>query len=261
MKNNTRPYQQKSLFSKFSGVIIIGLLSFSTNAFAYYNAFSASEAPYISGSASDQLPWQGENFESYLNGQTLECSNSKASIAHFDVTSGCLSVKDAGSWRRGWTNNSSFRVVAIGQDASNREIKWTNQTVEYRGYIKNWHSGNIPNWSGLHAFARYRDSDNLYVASIRYDGKATIKRKWKGKYTTLVQTKIDNTSGDYLDENGKLMTGKWYRITFSVIGNELKLYLDGKLVLSTTNGTFSWGTMGIRTDKAATYIDNWKLFY
>lgn len=250
------------LFHKILSIVLLGcLLLLSTNVFSFYAAFPIDQAPYRHGSASDALNWQGENFEYYPNEQLLACSNTEASITHFAVTSGCLSVRDLASWRRGWIDDDSFRAVAIGRDATGKKIQWTDQMIEYRGYIQNWHSGNLANRSGLHAFARYNDSDNLYLASVRYDGKVTIKRKWQGVYTTLAQTQLNNMGRAYLDENGKLITGQWYRISFSAMGDVLKLYLDGRLVLATKNDTFSQGTIGIRTDKASAYIDDWKLLY
>jgi hypothetical protein len=99
------------------------------------------------------------------------------------------------------------------------------------------------------------------VASIRYDGVATIKRKWKGVYTTLAESRLNNEFREYLDTNGKLSPGKWYQIKFSAIGKNLKLYLDGELLLSASSDTFSWGTTGIRIDNSSTYIDEWKLLY
>lgn len=227
-----------------------------------YDAFPPSDGPYVSGPASAELSWSGEDFESYHNGATLECSSNKQAASHIDVTSGCLVSKYAGEWRRGWTADSVFRAVAIGRDSTGREIKWTNQTNEFRAYIDSWHNnGNIPDWSGIHAFARYRTSDDLYVASIRYDGLVTIKRKWNGDYTTLAQATLNNELGEYLDHNGKLATRRWYRVKFSAIGNELKLYLDNRLLLTASSGTFSWGTTGIRIDNASTYLDDWKLPY
>jgi hypothetical protein len=232
------------------------------SSFAFYDAFPISDGPYISGPASSTLSWSGENFESYADGSLLECAANRYSLSHIDVTSGCLLAKYAGQWKRGWTESPVFRAVTIGRHSDGREIKWTNQTTEYRAYIKTWHNnGNIPDWSGLHAFVRYRTSDDLYVASVRYDGVVTIKRKWNGVYTTLAESRLNNEFEEYLDENGKLATGKWYQLKFSAIGNVFSLYLDGTLLLSTTSDTFSWGTTGIRIDNSNTWIDEWKLIY
>ena len=69
----------------------IGLLSafiLSSNfSVAFYDAFPSSDGPYTSGPASDALNWPGENFESYADGNLLECSSNIQSLPHLDVTS------------------------------------------------------------------------------------------------------------------------------------------------------------------------------
>lgn len=243
-----------------NGIVITSLLITTMaagHAQAYYDAFPTVEGPYVSGAASITLPWSGEDFESYTNGTTIETSTNKSMRSHLDVTSGTLESKYAGTWRRGWTDDYNFRAVAIGRDAQDREIKWTDQVAEYRGYIADWQAS-APDWAGMHLFARYRTSDDLYVGSIRHDGKATIKRKWNGTYTTLAWTYLP---ASYLDESDILKTDQWYRLRFSAIGNQLELSLDGTSLLSTTSGTFSWGTTGMRTDYADIYLDDWKLIY
>ena len=242
--------------------LLVTLVLSSNFSFAFYDAFPDGEGPYVSGPSSAALNWSGENFESYADDSIVECSSNRYALTHIDVTSGCLLSKYAGTWKRGWTDSDVFRAVAIGKDSDGREIKWTDQTTEYRAYIKSWHNnGDIPAWSGLHAFVRYRTSDDLYVASIRYDGVVTIKRKWNGVYTTLAEFRLNNQFKQYLDANGKLAIGQWYQIRFSALGNQLSFYLDGDLLLSASNNTFSWGTTGIRIDNSDTYIDEWKLIY
>lgn len=240
---------------QYATVAVVGLTAASAQ--GYYDAFPASEGPYVSGPASTSLPWPGEDFESYTNGSVVETSTNKSAQSHLDVTSGTLESKYAGSWRRGWTDDHNFRAVAIGYDSQGREIKWTDQVAEYRGYISAWQD-DAPDWAGMHLFARYRTSDDLYVASIRKDGLATIKRKWNGSYTTLAQTSLPSS---VLDGNGELKTGDWHWLKFSAIGNDLELFVDDTSVLSTTSGTFSWGTTGIRTDYADIYLDDWSLIY
>jgi hypothetical protein len=251
---------KETVMARRNGIKVAALLIacvIGGRASAYYDAFPSAEGPYVSGPASTTLPWSGENFESYTNGAVIETSTNKSAQPHLDVTSGTLESKYAGTWRRGWTDDYNFRAVAIGRDAQGREIKWTDQVAEYRGYIDAWQTS-APDWAGLHLFARYRTSDDLYVSSIRRDGLATIKRKWNGSYTTLAQTTLP---GSYLDGNGVLLTDQWYRLRFSAIGSNLELSLDGTSLLTATSGTFSWGTTGMRIDYADTYIDDWKLIY
>ncbi|WP_158259675.1 hypothetical protein [Photobacterium sp. GB-50] len=244
----------------FSYIGTFCLITASNSATAFYDAYPESEGPYISGSASENFTWSGEDFSSYPNSQQLECSNNKSAIDHFDVTSGCLQSKSVDSGKLGWTNDKVFRVVAIGKDSNGNEIKYTDQTNQYRAYIKAWkNSGTIPAWSGLHAFARYQTSDDLYVGSIRYDGNVTIKVKYQGSYTTLAQTKLSNGVKNYLNTEGKLAAGQWYDIHFSVVGNKLTLALDGVELLSVNNDLLTEGTIGIRTDNLSAYLDDWQL--
>lgn len=64
-----------------------------------------------------------------------------------------------------------------------------------------------------------------------------IKRKLDGSYTTLAEVRKSRPT-----------TGAWHRLRFDAIGNRLDVYIDGTKVLTATDGTFSWGTAGIRTD-------------
>lgn len=224
-----------------------------------YDAFPDSEAPFVSYAVSPPTDnWAGEDFESYTNGEIIECSSDKTAQDHLDVTSGCLKSKYAGNWRRGYTDDRVFRMVTISRDDDDREIKWTDQTISYRAYITEFQDDlpddPIPDWAGLHVFFRYRTSDDLYVASIRYDGKATIKKKHNGIYTTLAWMNLDDS---FLDSNtGKLKTQQWYQLKATADGSTLKFKLDGTEILSATSGTFSWGTTGIRTDYVSTYLDD-----
>ncbi|GAD31622.1 putative chitinase domain protein [Photobacterium leiognathi lrivu.4.1] len=250
-------FRVKNIFNYIGSLC---LLTSSSSAAAFYDAYPESEGPYISGPASENLQWLGEDFSSYIDVQQLECSNNKNAIDHFDVTSGCLQAKYVDSWKLGWTDDKVFRVVAIGKDSNGSEIKYTDQTNQYRAFIKTWkNSGSIPAWSGLHAFARYQTSDDLYVGSIRYDGNVTIKVKYQGAYTTLAQTKLTNGVKNYLNTQGKLAAGQWYDIHFSVVGNKLTLALDGVELLSVNNDLLTEGTIGIRTDNLSAYLDDWQL--
>jgi hypothetical protein len=40
---------------------------------------------------------------------------------------------------------------------------------------------------------------------------------------------------------------QWYTLTFVAIGNHLEFSIDGVPQLAASDGTFSWGTAGIRT--------------
>lgn len=191
---------------------------------------------------------EGEDFESYADGALIETSSNKSLRSHLDVTSGSLYEKYVGSYRRGWTTIYNFRVLAVGLSGGKR-IRWTNMTASYRGYLWAWHP-TASTTNGLHIFARYQTENDLYVASLRFDGLVTIKKKHCGNYTTLA-------SKTY----GKPVLKTWYTLQFSTIGTTLTFKIDGQVVLTAKDDTFSWGTTGIRTDYADVYFDDWKLLY
>jgi hypothetical protein len=206
------------------------------------------------------LPWQTpagnafEGFETYTNNSVIEADSNKSQQSHLEVTSGTLTSKYVGTsqYRRGKTDTYNFRMLLQGLSNGQR-IKWTSQAVESRFYIDSWQSTS-QNWQGVHLFARYRTENDLYVASLREDGTVVIKRKLCGVYSEppLATGVLKDADGNPRPFNTK----QWYTLTFSAIGNQLKFYVDDVLQLSATDGAFSWGTMGIRTDYANVYFDD-----
>ncbi len=74
--------------------------------------------------------------------------------------------------------------------------KWKNYAQQVFFKINNINKSASPNRNesnGLFLMNRAKDSNNLYYAGIRIDGKAVIKKKIKGKYHTLAIKKIFNS--------------------------------------------------------------------
>jgi hypothetical protein len=216
---------------------------------------------YPSGS-SELYPWQTpvgnafEGFESYVNGALIESSANKNKQNHIEVTSGALYSKYVGSslYRRAKTEDKNFRMLIKGLSNGLR-VKWTDQAIESRFYIDAWQTTD-EEWQGVHLFARYRTENDLYVASLRKDGSVLMQKKQCGDYTRLA-------SGQFLDQNGNprpFNLKQWYTLTFAAIGNHLEFSINGLPQLSVTDGTFSWGTAGIRTDFVTVYLDDIILF-
>lgn len=233
-----------------------------------YSPYAAAGS-YPSGTV-DELPWRGiyrggdghaypaglEDFRGY--GPTLpvtvECASAKGRRDHVDVTAGCLRAVRTGDgqYKRGQvdaTSDGYFRALALGYlEGDDQVVKWTDQTVDYRFHHdgRTGASGN----PGFKAFVRYRSEDDLYVASWRFDGVVQIQRKLCGEYTTLA-----------MRVRAAPARGEWHRLRFEAIGDRLRLFLDGDLVLSATSETFSWGTAGIRIDSAdGALIDDWRVY-
>jgi hypothetical protein len=190
-----------------------------------------------------------EDMRGYTLPATVECSSSKSTRSHLDVTAGCLKAVAVGSYSRGQiqsTSDGAFRVVALPFAGSETNpMKWTDQSNEFRFYYTSTSGPGVD--PGFKAFVRYRSENDLYVASWRMDGKVNIKKKQAGTYKTLAEITMPKPSA-----------GAWHRIRFDAIGTRLELYLDGTKVLSATDSAFSWGTAGIRTDAmTGAYLDEW----
>jgi hypothetical protein len=219
-----------------------------------------------------QYPWRGKIASSgtvpYPNGledfrgygtnlpNEVECGADKYRRSHLDVTAGCLRAvaTGGGAYTRGHieqTSDGYFRTLALAYSPAEQTlpVKWTDQAIEYR-FLHGGRTGSSGN-PGFKAFVRYRSEDDLYVASWRFDGVVQIQRKQCGVYTALaVRTGYPPPSANV-----------WHSLRFQAVGSELKLWLDGKLVLTTSASAFAWGTAGIRIDSAnGTYLDDWRVF-
>lgn len=204
------------------------------------------DSQYIICTSASSCPWAGESFETYADGALVECSSDPSRRAHLEVTSGCLSSKYAGTWRRGWTTTYNFRALSR-KYVDGKKVGWKTAAPSYRAHISNWQAG-APEWAGLHVFARYQTEDDLYVASYRKDGLVTIKKKLGGIYTTLAQKEI-----------GAPATRTWHTVKLSVSGDTLQFSVNGVLQLTAHDTSLTWGTTGLRTDYMDVYLDDWKL--
>lgn len=204
------------------------------------------DSNYIICTSASSCPWAGEDFESYADGTLIECDSNPSLRAHLEVTSGCLSSKYAGTWRRGWTTTYDFRVLSR-QYVDGKKAGWRNVAPRYRAHIVAWQAG-APAWAGLHVFARYQTENDLYVASFRKDGLVTIKKKLGGVYTTLAQKTV-----------GTPTLKTWHTVQFSVSDTTLRFFVNGVLQLTAQDSSLAWGTTGIRTDYMDVYLDDWML--
>lgn len=225
-----------------------------------YTPFPGS-GPFPTGKVST-YPWRGpttaypngmEDFSGYAAlPSSVECGGTRSLRSHLDVTAGCLeAVSNAGNavGRVQGTSTGYFRTFALGYAAGDptHPVQWTDQGAEYRFFYTNGATGN----TGFKVFTRYRTEYDLYVASWRMDGVVQIQKKHCGEYTVLHK----------LATYGAPSTNAWHTIRFEAVGNRLELFLDGQLVISTTDDTFTAGTAGIRIDSmTGALIDNWRVY-
>lgn len=133
-------------------------------------------------------------------------------------------------------------------------------------------------FSGIFLMSRYRDSDNLYYAGIRMDGKAIIKKKYQGVYYTLAEAQLfsSDTPFDRVSNPNIIPTGTWYKMASNVItlpSGEVYISLSFAhslsesmtTILTTTDSGLYWpplvkaGHAGIRTDFADVLFDDYTI--
>lgn len=216
----------------------------------------------VSSGTVSQYPWRGagtsypdtdEDFRAYGTPTTVECGADKNVRDYLDVTAGCLAAKSAEGGKVGeihGTTEGYYRSFALPFDpAQQKQVAWTDMGVEYRFKYDQW-TGNVSN-PGFKAFARYLTEYDLYVGSWRMDGVVQIQKKHCGEYTILKRD----------PGFGPPAPNVWHTIRFEVVGNEQRLYLDGRLAMTTTDDTIKRGTVGIRIDSAeGAYIDDWRVY-
>ena len=86
--------------------------------------------------------------------------------------------------RAAFTDTYNFRALANGFDSLGRRVKYTTYKVKMITRTSVMQPNNY-DWAGLHLMARYQTEDDYYSGSFRKDGLCTIKKKYKGVYTTL----------------------------------------------------------------------------
>lgn len=112
--------------------------------------------------------------------------------------------------------------------------KWENTSQETYFQIKAYDLAPHENRNQSNAlllFSRYIDSDNLYYAGLRVDGKAVIKKKLAGNYYTLGLTQILDGRYDRSTNPNLIPYNQWIGIKFviqTLAENSvlLELYLD-----------------------------------
>jgi hypothetical protein len=146
-------------------------------------------------------------------------------------------------------------IIKNSHDLLIQKIAWKDYsfsaTVKIDEWILNSQSNSlVPEWSGVHLFARYITENDLYVASIRKDGQVVIKKKLNGIYTTLSTTKYSSAEIGASFSN-YIQLKKWYTFKITIVNLLLSFYINDTLILQALDDSqtsINSGTSGIRFD-------------
>jgi hypothetical protein len=97
-------------------------------------------------------------------------------------------------------------------------------------------------WVGL--MARYRDDRNYYYVLLKGSGKAALRKVVNGQLTLFEEVPFTVTPGTS------------YRVRLETIGNELRLYVNGRLLAEGVDSALPTGRYGLVTYRATAQFDN-----
>jgi pectate lyase len=104
-------------------------------------------------------------------------------------------------------------------------------------------SGTQERWTGI--LARYRDERNYYYLSLRSSNTVSLRKLVNGTITTLASAPLTVT----------INTPHVLRL--EAVGNQLRGYVDGVLVVQAADSSHASGSGGLLTYKAAATYDDY----
>jgi hypothetical protein len=154
---------------------------------------------------------------------------------------------EAGDWI--WANegtNVIFRQSSLTEWGRAYAVRNSrnggNLTVEARVRIRAFGTGSDP-WVGL-AFRAEENYDNYTYLAIRRSNTVTLRTVYGG--VTQLGSAVQNVT-----------PGVWYRVRMELVGNQLRAFVNGRLVIETTIDASEWGgRFGLLTYRAQADFDD-----
>ena len=107
-------------------------------------------------------------------------------------------------------------------------------------------SGSEQRWFGV--MARHTDERNYYYLSLRSSNTIALRRLVDGNVTTLASAPFT------------VRPGTWYALRLDAIGDRLRAYVDGVLLLEASDAAHATGNSGPVMFKAATDYDDFQSY-
>jgi pectate lyase len=152
-------------------------------------------------------------------------------------------VDHGGSWRGGVTVESETVLVQSSLAGDSRYINGVvteDQIVQAR--VRPTGFDGTDRWCGI--AARYGDAGNFYYLSIRNTNQISLRRVSGGAITVLDSAPLTVSTGD------------WYTLRLEVVGNKLRGYMNGNLLVEATDSVLTKGQYAMVTYKATARYDD-----
>lgn len=155
-----------------------------------------------------------------------------------------------GMWR-GEDDESGYRIAQIsttGEARVTTGVPTTEQSVIANGRVMRFAppEGTQRRWFGL--VARYVDENNHYILALRNSNSLVLTRRVNGVDTTLGNFTVDVVPEEY------------YEMRLDAIGDQLRAYLNGRLLFERTDDAHPVGNSGLTTFKTHAEFDNFHAY-
>jgi hypothetical protein len=155
---------------------------------------------------------------------------------------GAWSLNGTGQWTGGdvfaQSSVAGDARAFIGTPAGDQVISARVQPVAYAAP-----QGTQERWSGL--LARYTDERNYYYLTLRNSNTISLRKQVNGVITALASASFASTPGTT------------YALRLEAVGNQLRAYVNGNLLLQATDSSHASGSGGLVTFKTAANFDDY----
>jgi hypothetical protein len=191
------------------------------------------------------------DLEEWLHAFAAQLERDAPAVIQKDFESGndsdLQSVSGAGTWAR--ETDGASTVLRQSSPATDTRLalngtNWTDQSVQADVKIHSFSTTGTDHWVGLSA--RFTDMNNHYFLTLRQSNVLQLRKKVNGTVTTL----------DTYTLTPSMLT--WYRLRLEVVGNSLKVFLNGAAdpVLQATDSSLPAGRVVLSMWGADASFDN-----
>jgi len=180
------------------------------------------------GAAGDPNLLLSDDFETGSAAQWLEVAGSPWAIANDGQGSG-------------------YQLSPVFADfyaAAAKDGPWTDQIIDVD--VKVLAFGGTSTSDVVSLLGRFGNIDNYYAAVLRPDGRVALRACLAGAAPTTLKT--SPALG--------IAAGTWYHVRFELVGDSLRLSIDGALAVEVQDSSLAKGTLALGGDNSAALFDN-----
>lgn len=163
----------------------------------------------------------------------------------FETAAGPWTHRGLGFWNRRNSGSAVYSQSSVAGDArASIGVPADDQVVRVRARLDTFAtpSGTQERWFGL--MARHVDDGNFYFLALRSANFVSLRKMVNGTVTTLATRSLT------------VSPGTWYELRLDAVGDSLRAYVNGSLMLEAVDGTHATGNSGPAMFKAATDYDD-----